>query len=173
LEKRKILHCRELWTRGILKSIILWDITPCRTLSFNRRFGGTYRLHLQGRRNRFSKPASKQVASLLNIFLRPWRWRRYVPPKRRLKLNGLHGAISQKMILFITTAVKTSNPTKSDIVDMPVLLIQWMRLPSSSVNEFIVIYYTNQNLISSPAVLNNYNTISTEWSSWQHREPLI
>jgi hypothetical protein len=24
---------------------------------------------------------------------------------------GLHGVISQKMILFITTAVKTSNPT--------------------------------------------------------------
>jgi hypothetical protein len=33
-----------------------------------------------------------------------------VPPKRRLKLNRLHGVISQKMILFITTAVKTSNP---------------------------------------------------------------
>jgi hypothetical protein len=32
---------------------------------------------------------------------------------RRLKLNGLHGVISQKMILFITTAVKTSNPTKT------------------------------------------------------------
>jgi hypothetical protein len=31
-------------------------------LSFNRRFGETYRLHLQGRRNMFSKPASKQVA---------------------------------------------------------------------------------------------------------------
>jgi hypothetical protein len=28
-----------------------------------------------------------------------------------LKLDGLHGVISQKMILFITTAVKTSNPT--------------------------------------------------------------
>jgi hypothetical protein len=28
-----------------------------------------------------------------------------------MKLNGLHGAISQKMILFIATAVKTSNPT--------------------------------------------------------------
>jgi hypothetical protein len=25
--------------------------------------------------------------------------------------SGLHGVISQKMILFITTAVKTSNPT--------------------------------------------------------------
>jgi hypothetical protein len=56
-------------------------MTPCSPLSFNRRFGGTYRLHLQGRRNRFSKPASKQVTSV----------------------------ISQKMILFITTAVKTSS----------------------------------------------------------------
>jgi hypothetical protein len=27
-----------------------------------------------------------------------------------VQLNGLHGVISQKMILFITTAVKTSNP---------------------------------------------------------------
>jgi hypothetical protein len=47
---------------------------------------------------------------LLNLFLRPWRWRRYVPPKRRLTLNGLHNVISQKLLLFITTAVKTSNP---------------------------------------------------------------
>jgi hypothetical protein len=37
---------------------------------------------------------------LLNLFLPPWRWRRCVPPKRRLKLNGLHGIISQKMTLF-------------------------------------------------------------------------
>jgi hypothetical protein len=35
----------------------------------------------------------------------------YVPPKRRLTLNGLHGVISQKMVLFITTAVRTSNHT--------------------------------------------------------------
>jgi hypothetical protein len=49
---------------------------------------------------------------LLNLFLRPWRWRRYVPPKRRLTLNGLYGVVCQKMILFITTAVKTSNPTE-------------------------------------------------------------
>jgi hypothetical protein len=44
--------------------------------------------------------------------LPPWRWRRYVPPKCRVQLYGLHGVISQKMILFKTTAVKTSNPTK-------------------------------------------------------------
>jgi hypothetical protein len=28
-----------------------------------------------------------------------------------LTLNGLHGVITQKMIVFITTAVRTSNPT--------------------------------------------------------------
>jgi hypothetical protein len=45
-----------------LKSIIFWDITPCSPLSANRRFWGTYRLHLQGRRYNFSKkPATKQV----------------------------------------------------------------------------------------------------------------
>jgi hypothetical protein len=45
-------------------SINFWDITPCSPLSVNRRFGRTYRLHLKGRRNKFSKkPASKQVAS--------------------------------------------------------------------------------------------------------------
>jgi hypothetical protein len=75
-----------------MKSFIFWDITPYSPLSFNRRFGGIYRLHLQGRRKKFSKQAGGKL-------------------KRRLKLNRLHGVISQKMILFITTTVKTSNPT--------------------------------------------------------------
>jgi hypothetical protein len=34
---------------------------------------------------------------LLNLFLRPWRWRRYVSPEHRLTLNRLHGVISQKI----------------------------------------------------------------------------
>jgi hypothetical protein len=38
-----------------MKSIIFWDVTPCNLLSCKRRFGGTYGLHLQGRRNNFSK----------------------------------------------------------------------------------------------------------------------
>jgi hypothetical protein len=86
-----------------MKSIIFWNMTPCSLLSCNRRFRGTYRLQLQGRRSNFSK---NQQASRWQA-----EWRRYVPPKRRLQLNRLHGVISQKMILFITTAVKTSNPT--------------------------------------------------------------
>jgi hypothetical protein len=32
--------------------------------------------------------------------------------QKKLQLYGLHGVISQKKILFKTTAVKTSNPTK-------------------------------------------------------------
>jgi hypothetical protein len=56
----------EVFTAVVKKSNIFWDMTPCTPLSCARRFGGTYRLHLQDQRNRFSKPASKQVASLLN-----------------------------------------------------------------------------------------------------------
>jgi hypothetical protein len=56
----------------------------------------------------FSTPASRWFLAWL--ILRQWRWR-YVPPKRRLTLTGLHGVISQKITeLFITTGVKTSNP---------------------------------------------------------------
>jgi hypothetical protein len=33
-----------------MKSIIFRDMTPCSPLSCTRRFGGKYRLHLQGRR---------------------------------------------------------------------------------------------------------------------------
>jgi hypothetical protein len=32
-----------------------------------------------------------------------------------LQLNGLHGVTSQKRIIFITTAVKTSNPTRHSV----------------------------------------------------------
>jgi hypothetical protein len=32
----------------------------------------------------------------------------YVPPKRPLSFNGLHGVISQKIVPLITTAVRTS-----------------------------------------------------------------
>jgi hypothetical protein len=82
----------EVLTAVVMNSIIFRDMTPCSPLSFNRRFGGTHRLHLNG-----ILLAICLLAGLLNLFLRPWRRRRYVPPKRRLKL---HGVIPQNMILF-------------------------------------------------------------------------
>jgi hypothetical protein len=46
-----------------MTSTIFWDITPCSPLKVNRRFEGTYRLHLHGRKKKASKkPAWKQVA---------------------------------------------------------------------------------------------------------------
>jgi hypothetical protein len=79
----------EVFTTVVMKKIIFCDMMPCSPW-----------------RKKFSKkPASKQVVSLppaclLNLFLRPWRWRWHVPPKRRLTLNGLRGVISQRVILF-------------------------------------------------------------------------
>jgi hypothetical protein len=40
----------EVFTVVVLKSIFFWDMMPCSALSGTRRFGGMYRLHLQGHR---------------------------------------------------------------------------------------------------------------------------
>jgi hypothetical protein len=71
----------------VMKSTIFWNIKPCSPLKLNRRFGGIYRLRLQGRR--ISRARNQRRS----------RWR-YVPPKRLFTFNGLHGVISQKMLLL-------------------------------------------------------------------------
>jgi hypothetical protein len=82
----------EVLTDVVLKSTIFWNITPCNTLSVNRRFGGTCRLHLQG--GKISQARNQRACYLLSRWflarhiLRPWRWMRHTPPKRRLTANG-------------------------------------------------------------------------------------
>jgi hypothetical protein len=39
----------EVLTPMVVKSTIFWNIALCSPLKGNQRFGGTYRLHLQGR----------------------------------------------------------------------------------------------------------------------------
>jgi hypothetical protein len=46
----KILRI-EVFTAVTMKNAVFWDVAPC-TSCVNRRFGGTYRLHLQGRKIR-------------------------------------------------------------------------------------------------------------------------
>jgi hypothetical protein len=58
---------------------------------------------------------------LARLILRPSRWWRYVPPKRRLTFNGLHGVYARSWVLFITTAVRTSNPTQKRVSDVKIL----------------------------------------------------
>jgi hypothetical protein len=54
-------------------------------LSVNQRFGGTANCLLAG--------------FLLNLFFRPWSWRRYVPPKRRLILKTTRHSIPEDCTL--------------------------------------------------------------------------
>jgi hypothetical protein len=73
----------EVLTAVVMKSIIFWDIMPCSSLSVNRRFGGICRLHLQDGKNNVGWQSTDYTAFLAQLNFRPWRWRRYVPPKRR------------------------------------------------------------------------------------------
>jgi hypothetical protein len=50
LAEVQISHCIEWEINLLVKSNIFWNKTPCSPLKINRRFGGTYRLLLQGRR---------------------------------------------------------------------------------------------------------------------------
>jgi hypothetical protein len=116
----------------------LLGIATCRPLKANRRFGGTYCLHLQGRRisierNQheagslralFAELCLYQAAGsgqtlLATCFMLVYYLAYSLNPKmevtcseRRLNFNGLHGVISQKIGLFITAVVIASNPTK-------------------------------------------------------------
>jgi hypothetical protein len=65
----------------VIKNTVIWDITPCSLLKVNRRFGRTYRLHLQGLRiSRARTQRDSRIYALL---------------KRRLIFNVLPGVISQ------------------------------------------------------------------------------
>jgi hypothetical protein len=65
-----------------MKCMISWVVVP-RSSEKARCFGGTYHLHFRGRRNQQNQPTS--ISWLLDwLTLRPWRWRRMVPPKHIL-----------------------------------------------------------------------------------------
>jgi hypothetical protein len=75
-------------------------------LKISSCFGRTCRLHRQGRKisqEKYQREASSN--------LRPWRWRRHVPPKRRLIFNGLQGVIPRKIEFLITRTARTWSPT--------------------------------------------------------------
>jgi hypothetical protein len=62
----------------------------------NRRFGGTYRLHLEGRRIRGARNQRYKQSD----------WR-YIPPETSVDFQRTTRRIFQKIGLFITTAVRT------------------------------------------------------------------
>jgi hypothetical protein len=73
----------EVFTVVTMKKAVFWDVALCRC-GVNRCFGGTYRLHLQGRRknkkihkqrdrvNRYQQTAEDHIASIFSVlFLLP------------------------------------------------------------------------------------------------------
>jgi hypothetical protein len=106
-------------------------------LKVTRRFGGIYRLHLQGRRiNSAFHLLSRWF--LARFILLPWKWRKYIPPKRHLTLNGIQGVISQKTVLFIAIAMRTSNPTQNEYLHCIIPINS--SLISTSVKDPTIVY---------------------------------
>jgi hypothetical protein len=78
------------------------------------------------------------------------RW--HVHPKRRLYFNGIHGFISQKIELFITTAVRTSvsyitNASFHNIYSIHLVLRLMQKLPVLLMRKIILIYLLHMSPI--------------------------
>jgi hypothetical protein len=100
----------------LLSDSVLWDITPCRPLKVNRRFGETFRLHLQARkisrtRNRRESRWQAELVShwfLAQLVLRFSRCSAHVFFRNvGWLIKGLHGVIS-----VITVADRKSHQSE-------------------------------------------------------------
>jgi hypothetical protein len=123
----------EVFTAVVMKSIIFWDVTPCSPSSFSRseeHISSNFRVE-EISSAKTSKQGGGNCWFLLNLFLRPRRWRRCVPPKRRLKLDRLHGVISQKMILFIFYGLYHMNVELNRMMDNVQTVNSCINIPSS------------------------------------------
>jgi hypothetical protein len=92
---RKVYIEFEILTVVVMKSTVILGMRTCSPLELNLLFGGTYSLHLPGRKISQAR------------YQREGRWQVYhpkdgsdVPPKRWLAFNGLFGVISQKIALL-------------------------------------------------------------------------
>jgi hypothetical protein len=79
------------------KSTIFWDMTLCSPLSFNRRFEGTYRLHLQGRRNKSSTLKMKAICSSETSVETQCTTRRHIPEDDTLHNHHCENLKSYKL----------------------------------------------------------------------------
>jgi hypothetical protein len=83
--------------------------------------------HVRGRRISLAR---NQREDRWETELRPWRWRRHIAPKSRLTFKSLPDVMSQKPEFFITTGVRTSNPTYRyfccfNFVSNCLICVQW------------------------------------------------
>jgi hypothetical protein len=98
------------------KNAVFWLAALCRSC-VNRRFEESIAYILRVETFAIEVPTWAGVCCHLltldprwQVFI-PWKWRRYLPQKRRFR-QDLHGATSQKMAFFKVTSLKTSNIIK-------------------------------------------------------------
>jgi hypothetical protein len=125
---------REIKSSKKRKSTVFWDMSLCSMVKVNRHFAGIYHLH-------HHQVSCCYFAQLIWS----WRQRRYVPSKRWLTINGLHGVISQKIELFISIAVGTSNPTSK-------------RLIKTRLVHYIILLIKKHWIKKNPSYICNHNT---------------
>jgi hypothetical protein len=95
----------EVITSVVMKSTIFGDITPCSPLKVNRRFRGTFRLHLQGRR--ISRGRSQrerwQVETLVfcSAYFSTLKMEAICSSETSVDTQRTTRRISQKIVLFI------------------------------------------------------------------------
>jgi hypothetical protein len=91
-----------------------------------------------------------------------WRWMWYVPPTHRLTFSKLHGIMTQKTELFITTAMRIANRTSLYIVST--LSLAWNKLiyATSSISH-ITLYTALSYVYGKPLLLHN---CSIRWMNW-------
>jgi hypothetical protein len=81
----------EFPTAVVMQSSVFWNITTCSPLKVNRRLRETYLLCMP----------SVFTLVTCSAYSSPWKWRRCVPSKRQLIFNGLHGVVTQKIVLYL------------------------------------------------------------------------
>jgi hypothetical protein len=117
--------------------LLFWVSALCKLAGRCGRFGETYCLHLQGWSGDAGKasppPTLYKSLHFPASSLQPWRWKKYVSPKRLHLPTILHGAETQKSSIIILTAVKTSNP-RTHIIAKSELMNRW-RLCVRSLDE--------------------------------------
>jgi hypothetical protein len=84
-------HHRVL-SSGIQCCVVCWESTNV----FQEHIASIFRVEEKAEQETSMKAGGKQSSWFPAwLIFRPWRWRRYVPPKRWLTLNRLHSVISQ------------------------------------------------------------------------------
>jgi hypothetical protein len=84
------------------KDAVVWNMTPCGSSKNNRRFRGTYRLHLHGN-IALSFPSSRRAGKTHFVTLK---METIAPPRRRFFLLEPRGVIFQKKTSLIVTDMK-------------------------------------------------------------------